>query len=567
MIRKTIFAATLAATLSLGVACNPSLAVPIPEFNPTQSVLLSPEVESPINEYDVNASLGQLRSQGLEPYIVIVKEDQELRGFQSSVSPEKSLAENFFNKLISKWSADPEFDDNKYYIVSYVEELEDATKGSLYVQAGTYGRENGLSSRILSSPDGLVIPNLREYMPNQPTQALQAIFKDSAEYVEFTKAKKAFWDAFPGRVWVVIKVLTVAAGSLSAVYFIVRIVTDRIEDVELIRHTSQQIANRVFELESFQTSLDYRDDTDPLILESIVKFQDKATQFFDVYAGAREIDASFWRNYSKSDYGTLIETKHLMNEALDSMDRVLQVELMLSSFDRKYESDRIDSKIQSYPEYSEYFPKNWRSRVQNLEHTSEIRQEYMNIYSEVEQIARKIQRTLDQEAEVKAYNSNLRDWEDSLRHNREIAVTYQEKMKREYPLEVQYASVAEIPQVRSASNYEDLEGLRVDYREAERHYQDFKVQYLRLEELRKSMERKMKTYSRYSDHSWRFDDYPSLSAMSETMTTMESDYNRQKSDPYSSANSTWSSSTSTSLGGGDTWSSDSGDSLGGGGSW
>jgi uncharacterized membrane protein YgcG len=79
------------------------------------------------------------------------------------------------DELLSQWSNQPGFDKDRYVIIFWVRRFDNPSKGSVGVNTGAAAREQDVSPELLSDPDGLVIPALKQYMPQNPEGAFLAI--------------------------------------------------------------------------------------------------------------------------------------------------------------------------------------------------------------------------------------------------------------------------------------------------------------------------------------------------------------------------------------------------------
>jgi uncharacterized membrane protein YgcG len=82
------------------------------------------------------------------------------------------------DELLPQWSNQSGFDKNRYVILFWVRRSDDVSKGSVGVNVGTFARSQGVTPDLLSESDGLVIPALKGYMPQDPEGALLQVAKN-----------------------------------------------------------------------------------------------------------------------------------------------------------------------------------------------------------------------------------------------------------------------------------------------------------------------------------------------------------------------------------------------------
>lgn len=154
---------------------KPSTSTWLPAYTAGQSIYLDPQLANhPTAPVRFSASfaskLAQLdQQQGLKFYIVATQQGQEVipAGTKAGIAK--------IDQLLPQWINQPGFDRQAYVIILWVRRQDDVTKGSVGVNVGSKARAYGITPELLSDPQGLVIPALRQFMPQDPEAALLQI--------------------------------------------------------------------------------------------------------------------------------------------------------------------------------------------------------------------------------------------------------------------------------------------------------------------------------------------------------------------------------------------------------
>ena len=150
----------------------------MPTFKQGQFVYVDPHLsgnpKSPFKFSDpFSEKLSQIgEKHGLKFYVVGAQQGNEPIPANTKVGIAK------VDELLPQWSNQPEFDKDRYVIIFWVRRSDDPSKGSVGVNTGAVAREQGVSPELLSDPDGLVIPVLKQYMPQNPEGALLGVAKN-----------------------------------------------------------------------------------------------------------------------------------------------------------------------------------------------------------------------------------------------------------------------------------------------------------------------------------------------------------------------------------------------------
>jgi hypothetical protein len=79
------------------------------------------------------------------------------------------------DELLPRWTNQPDFDKERYAIIFWVRRSDDPIHGSVGVNVGSKLRSLGVTTDLIDSPTGIVIPALKEYMPADPEGAILKI--------------------------------------------------------------------------------------------------------------------------------------------------------------------------------------------------------------------------------------------------------------------------------------------------------------------------------------------------------------------------------------------------------
>jgi hypothetical protein len=79
------------------------------------------------------------------------------------------------DELLPRWTNQPDFDKERYAIIFWVRRSDNPIHGSVGVNVGSKLRSLGVTTDLIDSPTGIVIPALKEYMPADPEDAILKI--------------------------------------------------------------------------------------------------------------------------------------------------------------------------------------------------------------------------------------------------------------------------------------------------------------------------------------------------------------------------------------------------------
>lgn len=185
MISLRPFWVSLLLGCSLVVCVSPAIAQTtwIPEFQPNQHIYVDPKLSqhaiAPIDLQPLTQQLQQAaRKHNLEIYIVATEQGRE------ALSPDTNWAVVKLDDLVAQWQNHPQFPQDKYLTILWVRRFDNVNKGWVAVNAGSELRRQGLTGAAFADPNGLVIPVLKQYMPNHPDQAILAIINNANQELD-----------------------------------------------------------------------------------------------------------------------------------------------------------------------------------------------------------------------------------------------------------------------------------------------------------------------------------------------------------------------------------------------
>jgi hypothetical protein len=91
------------------------------------------------------------------------------------------------DELLPSWSSASGFPLQNYVAIFWVRRSDDPTKGSIGVNVGSKVRDLGVTPEALSAQDGLVLPELKRYMPQDPENSLLSIAQNINDKVLSTR--------------------------------------------------------------------------------------------------------------------------------------------------------------------------------------------------------------------------------------------------------------------------------------------------------------------------------------------------------------------------------------------
>lgn len=146
----------------------------MPPFEKGKAVYVDPSLSGhPVAPYrfspQLEEQLKKQSKQGLQYFVIAAQQGNE------AIPPGASLGPASADKLLSKWASEPAFAKGNYAVIFWVRKTEDLNKGSVGVNVSKVGRDNGVTTDLLSDPNGLVIPALKANMPANPEGAMQDI--------------------------------------------------------------------------------------------------------------------------------------------------------------------------------------------------------------------------------------------------------------------------------------------------------------------------------------------------------------------------------------------------------
>ena len=154
---------------------NVAVAAPtwMPAYEPGRAVYVDPAMSNhPVASYNFSSELSDKLSEkseeGLRYYVVAAQQGEE------PIPSNIPLGVAAVDKLLPTWTNQPDFPKENYVVIFWVRRNDDLNKGSVGVNAGSIPRQAGVSSSLLSSQNGLVIPALKANMP-APTKNLYKI--------------------------------------------------------------------------------------------------------------------------------------------------------------------------------------------------------------------------------------------------------------------------------------------------------------------------------------------------------------------------------------------------------
>ena len=172
-------------TAVLLLQTNVAIAAPtwMPEYEPGRAVYVDPAMSNhSIAPYtfspELSDKLSEESEEGLQYYVVAAQQGDEF------TSPDIPLGVAAVDRLLPTWTNQPDFPKENYIIIFWVRRNDDLNKGSVGVNAGKIPRQAGVSSSLLSSPNGLVIPALKANMPANPEGAIADIVTNIENRVE-----------------------------------------------------------------------------------------------------------------------------------------------------------------------------------------------------------------------------------------------------------------------------------------------------------------------------------------------------------------------------------------------
>jgi hypothetical protein len=150
----------------------------MPMFKGNQSVYLDPKLSShPNGSFKFSNSFPKQLNQiganhNLKIYVIGAQQGNE------PIPSNRHVGTAKIDELLPQWSNQPGFDKDRYVILFWVRRSDTISKGSVGVNVGTFARSQGVTPDLLSDPDGLVIPALKGYMPQDPEGALLKVAKN-----------------------------------------------------------------------------------------------------------------------------------------------------------------------------------------------------------------------------------------------------------------------------------------------------------------------------------------------------------------------------------------------------
>ena len=155
----------------------------MPDYVPGKVVYVDPAMHNhAIAPYTFSPELAKKLSrkseEGLRYYIVAAQQGDE------PTPSDIPLGVAAVDKLLPTWTNQPKFPKENYVVIFWVRKSDDLNKGSVGINAGKIPRQAGVTSSLLSSPNGLVLPALKENMPADPTGAMLDIVANIEDWVE-----------------------------------------------------------------------------------------------------------------------------------------------------------------------------------------------------------------------------------------------------------------------------------------------------------------------------------------------------------------------------------------------
>ena len=179
ILKVSIFAAALLLQTSTAYAASTWM----PEYVPGQTVYVDPELKNhPIAPYSfsplLSDKLNEESVEGIQYFVIAAQQGNE-------TLPEKiPLGVAKVDQLLPTWTNRPGFPKENYVVIFWVRRSDDLNKGSVGVNTGKIPRQAGVTSSLLSSSNGLVIPALKENMPANPEGAMLDIVENIENKIE-----------------------------------------------------------------------------------------------------------------------------------------------------------------------------------------------------------------------------------------------------------------------------------------------------------------------------------------------------------------------------------------------
>lgn len=158
---------------------NPVLAqtVYLPQFNLEQRVYIDPALAKhpryPVQFHDIDRQLATYEQQHhIQIYLVAAQQRDHI------VSNQTNQAAIELDNLLARWQNNAKFPRNTYLTIFWLRRSDNINRGWVAANAGSHLKAKGLTKDAFSNPDGLIIPTLKEYMPNDPHGAILAIVRN-----------------------------------------------------------------------------------------------------------------------------------------------------------------------------------------------------------------------------------------------------------------------------------------------------------------------------------------------------------------------------------------------------
>lgn len=159
----------------------------MPSFNANQTIYLDSKIRNhPKAPFQFSADflkklsiLGKLAD--LNYFVVAAQQGTE------SIPSGTKLGTAKIDELLPSWSSAAGFPRQNYVAIFWVRRSDDLTKGSIGVNVGSKVRDWGVTPESLSAQDGLVLPELKRFMPQDPEGSLLAIAQNINDKVLSTR--------------------------------------------------------------------------------------------------------------------------------------------------------------------------------------------------------------------------------------------------------------------------------------------------------------------------------------------------------------------------------------------
>jgi hypothetical protein len=171
----------------------------MPAFKQGQTVYLDPALGShPSAPFKFSPEFKTKLSQNKTASFYVIGAQQGNEAVPEGTKP--GIAK--VDELLPRWTNQPDFDKERYAIIFWVRRSDDPIHGSVGVNVGSKLRSLGVTTDLIDSPTGIVVPALEEYMPADPEGAIlkiaqnidkrasQAILEQQQQVAQVTQAQE-----------------------------------------------------------------------------------------------------------------------------------------------------------------------------------------------------------------------------------------------------------------------------------------------------------------------------------------------------------------------------------------